>query len=113
MRGLGRAGSPQPSPDAAPFCAPGAPSAPFRYPGAADGNEGSAGGEVARGLPVNRWRSYLAILVALGVVSLAAAMAYRAARRDRDALLTAFAEDRIQRLHDEIRDIEVDISDIR
>ncbi len=54
------------------------------------------------------------VLVALAaVVAVAAALAVRSARRDRAALVTTFAEERLARLDGEIRDLEDDLGDFR
>ncbi len=52
------------------------------------------------------------VVVAVGLFSAMGALAYRAARHDRDALLGTFAGDRLARLDGEIQDLEVDLKDM-
>jgi signal transduction histidine kinase len=46
------------------------------------------------------------------VIALASALTYRSASKDHDHLVTTFAEDRLTRLRDGIRDVEGDLTDI-
>ncbi len=57
-------------------------------------------------------RAWAAVVVTAGVVCLTGVLSYRAARQDRAALLVRFANDRLEMLHGEIRDLEVDLSDL-